>query len=261
MFCKWCGNKITNNGKPCPICNKEQDALENGNGFWDLCEDENSLDHSDSLKGNDKKDKNLLLTRIVLFFVVLSLIPIFITLVQIKKSSKELTSIQSEISGLYTTISNEKEEFEEYISTTLNSIEDSKSHQNESDKVTLDNWEMVLAMEDININHDELSIESHEIESSYGNKVLIVTGKSVEKDNVEVIWQEYDEEADEWITFAEQQLTILINEKDGPNQIRAVCISQNNFNQDTIYIANYPSNENNDDESSPQDQSLETKEN
>jgi len=37
MFCKWCGNKITNNGIPCPSCGRDQDALESGNGFWDLC--------------------------------------------------------------------------------------------------------------------------------------------------------------------------------------------------------------------------------
>ena len=38
MFCKWCGNKIRNIGNPCPSCGRDQDPLENGNGFWDLCD-------------------------------------------------------------------------------------------------------------------------------------------------------------------------------------------------------------------------------
>lgn len=37
MFCKWCGEKIVNIGKPCPSCGKSQSPLENGNVFWDLC--------------------------------------------------------------------------------------------------------------------------------------------------------------------------------------------------------------------------------
>lgn len=37
MFCKWCGKKIAAGHVSCPQCGKEQGAMENGNGFWDLC--------------------------------------------------------------------------------------------------------------------------------------------------------------------------------------------------------------------------------
>ena len=43
MFCKWCGKKIENIGSPCPSCGKNQDPLENGNGFWDLCSKETEV--------------------------------------------------------------------------------------------------------------------------------------------------------------------------------------------------------------------------
>lgn len=36
MFCKYCGEKLTNAGLPCPVCGRKQPALENGTGFWDL---------------------------------------------------------------------------------------------------------------------------------------------------------------------------------------------------------------------------------
>jgi uncharacterized membrane protein YgcG len=37
MFCKWCGKQFDEYSPVCPNCGKEQDALVNGNGFWDLC--------------------------------------------------------------------------------------------------------------------------------------------------------------------------------------------------------------------------------
>ena len=37
MFCKWCGKRIKNTAKSCPLCGREQESLFNGNGFWDLC--------------------------------------------------------------------------------------------------------------------------------------------------------------------------------------------------------------------------------
>lgn len=37
MFCKWCGKKIENYSAICPFCHRDQDALVNGNEFWDLC--------------------------------------------------------------------------------------------------------------------------------------------------------------------------------------------------------------------------------
>lgn len=38
MFCKWCGKRIKNTTEPCQSCGREQEALINGNCFWDLCD-------------------------------------------------------------------------------------------------------------------------------------------------------------------------------------------------------------------------------
>lgn len=50
MFCKWCGKKIKNYSGACPFCGREQDALVNGNNFWDLC-------HLEPDSRNIKRDK------------------------------------------------------------------------------------------------------------------------------------------------------------------------------------------------------------
>ena len=64
MFCKWCGKKLDENITVCRYCNKEQESLVNGNGFWDLCKIEpNPLSitpESGSIKtvGEDSKNTN-----------------------------------------------------------------------------------------------------------------------------------------------------------------------------------------------------------
>ncbi len=65
MFCKWCGRKFDDFSIKCPYCSGQQDALMNGNGFWDLCVFESNpmlikIDGNDAVgKPLVSDDKNL----------------------------------------------------------------------------------------------------------------------------------------------------------------------------------------------------------
>lgn len=267
MFCKWCGNKITNNGKPCPTCGKEQDTLESGNGFWDLYKNESELnkqnlnfrDASHNSPMNDEKkiqatcnfnqkqrNRIVSLTTGNFFLTLLILIGSLVTLYQFSKGITKIDRVQSELSSLQTTISNERVEMVEHLAETLQthglSVSENSTDSNTED--ILDDLEEILAIEGLSvIDNGKMSIESHEIQSSLANQVLIVTGIPTESEDTKIIWQQYDEQTGHWEIIAQDQLYILVNINDNMSQIRALSLSLNDFGQNVISVANYPLSE------------------
>jgi len=266
MFCKWCGNKITNNGMPCPTCGKGQDALVNGNGFWDLCEVEpkggkqgavplatvespnvnderhpqtKRSDHQKAKKAAKKSGNGIVILMCALCLMVAAcLIESSIALNKASKCIDEMASIKTQISGLRTDVSNGVSEIKEYIDTAITPTviqAPEEVEENANDDLN----ELLNSENAANIVDGVISVESHEIESDKADTVLIVSGYPVEDENARLIWQQYNEQTEEWITIAENQDYILLKENDDLNQIRVLYISQNELEEYTVYGANY----------------------
>lgn len=271
MFCKWCGNKITNNGVPCTTCGKEQDALENGNGFWDLCEVEpkggkqgavplvavespsvNDEKHAQTKRGDYQKAKKAakkrdngiaILMCALCLMVVVGLIESSIALNKASKCMDEIASAKVQLSGLKTDVSNGVSEIEEYIDAVITTTGTQSPEGAEVNDVNDDLDEILNSESAISIVNGVISVESHEIESSKADIVLIVSGYPVEIENTRLVWQQFNEQTEEWGTIAENQDYILLKETDEMNQIRVLCISQNELEEYTVYGADYMMNE------------------
>lgn len=270
MFCKWCGNKITNNGMPCPTCGKEQDALENGNGFWDLCEvepkggkqgavplatvespnanDERYAqtkrgDHQKAKKATKKRGNGIVILMCALcLMVAVCLIESSIALNKTSRCMDEMVSIKTQISGLRTDVSNGVSEIKGHIDTAITPTVIQAPE--EIDENVSDDLNELLDPENASsIVDGVISVESHEIESDKADKVLIVSGCPVEDENARLVWQQYNEQTEEWVTIAENQDYILLKKTDELNQIRVLYISQNELEEYTVYGANYIMND------------------
>lgn len=270
MFCKWCGNKITNNGMPCPTCGKEQDALENGNGFWDLCEvepkggkqgavplatvespnvdDERHAqakrgDHQKAKKATKKRGNGIVILMCALcLMLAVCLIESSIALNKASKCVDGVAFIKTQVSGLRTDVSNGVSEIKGHIDTAITPTVIQAPE--EIDENANDDLNELLNSENVSTIVDGvISVESHDIESDKADKVLIVSGIPAEDENARLVWQQYNEQTEEWVTIAENQDYILLKKTDDLNQIRVLYISQNELEEYTVYGANYIMND------------------
>ena len=269
MFCKWCGNKINNNGVPCPTCGKEQDALENGNGFWDLCEVEpkrgkqgavplvavessssNVSDekHTQAKRGDHQRTKKAVKRRrngiAILVFVLCILVTVgvieaSIALGKASKCMDEMASVITQLSSLRTNVSNAVSEIEEHIDAAITTT-DAQSSEGTEDNAVDDKLDEILDLENAaGIVDGVISIESHKIESTKADMLLIVSGYPVESESARVVWQQFNKQTEEWDIIAENQGYILLKESNEMNQIRALCITQNEYEEYVVYGAIY----------------------
>lgn len=269
MFCKWCGNKITNNGVPCPTCGREQDALENGNGFWDLCHvvpnveqgdvpsttkegiGANEERHTQTIRGEYQETKKVpkgrnnravALMCVMCLLLAIGLVESTIALAKTSKCMARIASIEVQLSGLRTDVISGMSEIKDYLDTAVKTnsaqtpAETSKTDDN-------DDWEDILNLESASaIVTGIISVEAHKIKSSRANQVLIVSGNPLVLENAKLVWQQYIDQTQEWVTIAENSECILVNEDDGIDQIRVLCICQNELKEYTIYGAYYAMN-------------------
>lgn len=270
MFCKWCGNKIENNGAPCPTCGKTQDALENGNGFWDLCEfepegkqetvsapameDARPKEHqpTESTPAAEQQPKRAAQnqnqnTPILMYAVLLLLLAVLIestiSLVQTSNGINRILSLQSQINTSRSAASADSSKITvDYDFAAISSFQpdaSEASEQTESEAATeseavSDDFEELLNTSSIVM--DQI-IESFEIDSKYSNQLLIVTGDAAEKNSAAIIWQGYDEQAKAWTMIAEGQRYMMPDKKDGIKQIRALCFTSDELMQREIHGA------------------------
>lgn len=283
MFCKWCGYKIVNNGLACPTCGKEQDKLENGNGFWDLYKDSSvsgqnkdvSFDSKKKLEMKDVKDtklnfdeqQNLNTTQksksrsyffigASCFLLLIVFIEVSFLLLQIIKLKDRIDSTNSEIYDSRDNVIKELSDIKTYIDISKNvtenqklvdeGIEDIDKKEEDDDdldttegQIVSDEWKSFIDKESESIiKNSEIFIELYEI-SSLREKLLIVNGIPVEYENAMFVWQRYDDHKDEWITIAENQLYIMINDIELENSIRVMCVVYSEDSQYKVYEAEY----------------------
>ena len=268
MFCKWCGNKIANNGVPCPTCGKEQDALENGNGFWDLCEVEpkggkqgtiplvaegrpNVSDEKQvqAKRGDDQKAKKcgnaiVILVCALCLMVAVGVIESSIALIKASKCMDEMDSVKTQLSGLRTDVSNGVSEIEEHIDAVITTTDTQSYEVPEDNDVNDDIDEILNSQSAVSIEKGVISIEAHEIESieyTRADTVLIVSGYPVE--SARLVWQQFNKQTEAWDTIAEKQDYILLKESDEMKQIRVLCITQKESEEYVVYGAFYVSND------------------
>jgi len=248
MFCKWCGKKITNNGVPCPSCGRNQDALENGNGFWDLCniklEDSGRVPVTDVVPAQEKSGANAnppkqknpqkagnqkhskarfsLLHIVTICLLLITLIAVFAGISKTGDCLAELNSIRADISSLSEFVNGGFEEIEEYHAMVLNPADDSSSEDLVSDaELSID--EFLESNEVMLFLTNNLSVESHELESEPAYTVHIASGDLLIEENIKIYWQKTTDAGDTWQTISEDA-SYLVTEQSENTVYRILCL-------------------------------------
>lgn len=251
MFCKWCGKKITNNGIPCPSCGRDQDALENGNGFWDLCnikpEDTGSVPVTDFVPAQKKSGVNAnpskqkgpqktgnhkhskarfsLLHIATVCLLLITLIAVFVGIGKTGDCLSELNSIRADISSLSELVNGGFEEIEEYHAMVLNPTDDPSSKDSEdlvSDaELSID--ELLESNAVILFLTHNLNVESHELESEPAYIVHIASGDLLIEENIKIYWQKTTDAGDTWQTISEGT-SYLVTEQSENTVYRILCL-------------------------------------
>ena len=255
MFCKWCGEKIINIGRPCPSCGKSQGPLENGNIFWDLCDKKVEIQPVDTaptdvlLSENSKASKES--SRIenscstIEYKSVkkvwggvweattaLLLVAIILIAIDAGKTNLCLSEISSLRSSIYSTnmlITNGFDRLEEGYTAT----EKVKSVTNENVLLDLDR----LVEENFLIVNDEaLNIKGCFIEGKPGKCVYIADGEMIQNGNVKAFWQKSVDGGESWETFCEDTSYIIAELGEG-DIYRIICTIINDSKEVRLYCA------------------------
>lgn len=260
MFCKWCGKKIENIGSPCPSCGKNQDPLENGNGFWDLCSKEAdvpavtagtsvAVQTEETGKGKTPKKKKAAVERkpanslwigTWVATVALLLIAIIVIVIGVGKIDLCLSEISSLRTSLYNTnslVANGFAKLEEYHLTEevpeTQVPEETEPVTEPDEEIDLDT---VIAESILLVDDEALNIESYEIDSTPAKCVYIAVGEVLENENVKLIWQKSVDQGENWGTISEAASYIIaeVNETDA---YRVVCIVTDDSEAVNLYVA------------------------
>lgn len=260
MFCKWCGKRIENIGSPCPSCGKNQDPLENGNGFWDLCSKEAevpavnagaSVAVQTEETGNGKtpkKKKNAVERKsakslwigtwaATVALLLITIIVIVIGVGKIDLCLSEISSLRSSINNTNSLITNGFAKLEEYHLTEevpeTQAPEETEPATEPDEEIDLDTMiaESILVMDD-----EALSIENYEIDSTPAKCVYIAVGEVLDNENVKIVWQKSVDQGENWETISEAA-SYIIAEANETVAYRVVCIVTDDSEAVNRYVA------------------------
>lgn len=231
MFCKWCGKKISNNGVPCPSCGRNQDALESGNGFWDLCsmkpENTTSILETDVVFAQEKeagkpktpKEKDFkkaadnkrskvcfsLLQIATNCLILIAIIAVGISVNKTEDCLSELNTVRSEISILSEFVDGGFEEIEEYHTYAFPSVDDQfiKDTEGADENTELSIDELLESNEVLLLRTYKLHIESYEIESEPAYTLYIASGDLLAENSSKIYWQKSIDAGETWQTLTE----------------------------------------------------------
>lgn len=236
MFCKWCGNKIENNGVPCPTCGNTQAPLESGNGFWDLCsekpeipaslpnatvQDKKNSRHKTAqkraLKKNaDQKKSKAFGNPLQIAILCLLFVSIVLACAGIKKVNDyagRMAMYDLRLSGLTSTVDSGFEEIALYHASMPRPVEEETEAEETGDKSDTTEPEIEQMEPDINTLLDNkdvllnssysLNVVSHSIEEMPGYIIYMVSGDLLENENHKVYWQSSTDGGVTWETLSE----------------------------------------------------------
>lgn len=258
MFCKWCGEKIVNIGRPCPSCGKSQGPLENGNIFLDLCDKKVEIHPVDTaptdvlLSENSKAPKES--TRIEnscstmeykpvkkvwggvwAATTVLLLVAIILIAIDAGKTNLCLSEISILRSSIYSTnmlITNGFDRLEEGYSAT-EVPEKVKSVTNEDVLLDLDR---LIEENFLVVNDEALNIKGYFIEGMPGKCVYIADGEMIQNGNAKVFWQKRVDGGENWETLCEDTSYIIAELGEG-DIYRIICTIINDSKVIRLYCA------------------------
>lgn len=260
MFCKWCGKKIKNIGSPCPSCGKNQDPLENGNGFWDLCSKEvdvpavnagtsGAVQTEETEKRKVPKKKKTAVERksaksfgigawaATVALVLIAIIVIVIGVGKIDLCLSEISGLRSSIYNTNSLVTNGFAKLEEYYLT--EEVPETQVPE-ETEPVTEPDEEIdlhTMIAESIFVMDDEaLSIESYEIDSTPAKCVYIAVGEVLDNENVKIVWQKSVDQGENWETISEVT-SYIITEVNEMVAYRVVCIVTDDSEAVNLYVA------------------------
>ena len=263
MFCKWCGKKIVNNGKPCPSCGKAQDSLENGNGFWDLCSNapvtpiempvsSGSNDSVKTDKGNSSSPKNhstqktpakltLLLSGVSVLLLLILIIEVGVGISKTNKYEELYSSLYGGHTKINTAVNNRFDELMDYL-TTGDKENESNQEVNPGETDSKVDVNVLLKSDDIMLVADNtVKVEVHEIESDNAKYLYIVSGDTLADDSTITVWQKATESADGndcWETVAIGTTYIITSESNEANY-RFLRVSYSEYLDEYIlYVTN-----------------------
>lgn len=248
MFCKWCGKKLTNNGTPCPSCGRMQDALENGNGFWDLCSSKPvapetiaGLPQTDNPSPNPAETKaadsselpntsrykkvsylSLALSGISILLLLILIVEVSIGLSTTHDQLEQYPLLHGEHSGIMGTVNDRFDALIQYFSENqvANNSPQGEAVQ-ESEVVTpVDELDIDVLFETgdlVFLPDSEVQIEVHEITSDNASRLYIASGDCLEDRNTVVVWQKSieAENGDEcWETVAVGTEHLVVNDSE-----------------------------------------------
>ena len=249
MFCKWCGKKISNIGSPCPSCGKDQDPLENGNGFWDLCSKEVAVQpvsaetpvettaKESGAEKTSKKNKNSRSSEVhkptkklwvgawavTVALLLIAIIVIVIGVGKIDFCLSEISNLRSSVYSTNTLVTSGFAKLEEYYlseEAETQPTEETEPVTDENTSIDLDNLieENTLLMDD-----EALNIEIYTNESTTAKFIYIAGGEMLENENAKVFWQKSIDQGETWETICEDASYIFVgaNETDA---YRIICV-------------------------------------
>lgn len=261
MFCKWCGKKVTNVGSPCPSCGKNQDPLENGNGFWDLCSKEavvqsvdagtsfvipvkdsetekNTKKNRDSRPSEMRKTAKKLWIGVWAATVTLLLIAIIVIGVgKIDLCLSEISDLRSSLCSTNTLVINGFAKLDEYHLVEevpeTQAPEETEPVVDESTPIGPDGLieENVLI-----VDNEALNIESYMIESTPAKCVYIVAGEVLANENVKIFWQKSVDQGENWETIAED-VSYIVEAVNKIAEYRVVCAVADDSEAVILYCA------------------------
>lgn len=258
MFCKWCGEKIVNIGRPCPSCGKSQGPLENGNIFWDLCDKKAEIHPVDTaptdvlLLENSKAPKesarieNSCSTMeykpvkkvwgaVWAATTVLLSIAIILIAIDARKTNLCLSEISILRSSIYSTnmlITNGFDRLEEGYSA-AEVPEKVKSVTNENVLFDLDR---LIEENSLIVNDEALNIKGYFIEGMPGKCVYIADGEMIQNGNVKAFWQKSVDGGENWETFCGDTSYIIAELGEG-DIYRIICTIINDSKVIRFYCA------------------------
>lgn len=258
MFCKWCGEKIVNIGRPCPSCGKSQGPLENGNIFWDLCDKKAEIHSVDTaptdvlLLENSKAPKESarienscstmeykpvkkVWVAVWAATTVLLSIAIILIAIDARKTNLCLSEISILRSSIYSTnmlITNGFDRLEEGYSA-AEVPEKVKSVTNENVLLDLDR---LIEENSLIVNDEALNIKGYFIEGMPGKCVYIAGGEMIQNGNVKAFWQKSVDGGENWETFCGDTSYIIAELGEG-DIYRIICTIINDSKVIRLYCA------------------------
>ena len=256
MFCKWCGNKIENNGVPCPTCGNTQAPLESGNGFWDLCsekpeipaslpnatvQDKKNSRHKTAqkraLKKNaDQKKSKAFGNPLQIAILCLLFVSIVLACAGIKKVNDyagRMAMYDLRLSGLTSTVDSGFEEIALYHASMPRPVEEETEAEETGDKSDTTEPEIEQMEPDINTLLDNkdvllnssysLNVVSYSIEGMPGYIIHMASGDLLENENHKVYWQISTDGGVTWETLSEGT-TYLVTERVEDAVYRILCL-------------------------------------